>query len=55
MVIYYIYEIMNLILFISIFKLLDNTLVFHTLADLRSSVVPHERTKATTEALVEAL
>jgi hypothetical protein len=33
---------------------LDNIVVFHKLAALSSSVVPHERTNATTEALVEA-
>jgi hypothetical protein len=52
---------MNLILFISIIEILfkkitlDNTVVFHKLAALRSSVVPHERTNSTTEALVDAL
>jgi hypothetical protein len=46
---------MNVILFISIVKLLDNTVVFHKLAALRSSMVPHERTNATTEALVDEL
>jgi hypothetical protein len=34
---------------------LDNATVFHKLAALRISVVPHERTNATTEALVDAL
>jgi hypothetical protein len=34
---------------------LDNTVVSHKLAALPSSVVPHERTNATTEALVDAL
>jgi hypothetical protein len=34
---------------------LDNTVVFYELAALRSSVVPHERTSATSGALVDAL
>jgi hypothetical protein len=34
---------------------LGNTVVFHKLAALRRSVVPHERTNATTEAIVDAL
>jgi acetylornithine deacetylase/succinyl-diaminopimelate desuccinylase-like protein len=34
---------------------LDNTIVFHKFAALHSSVVPHERTNVTTEAVVEAL
>jgi hypothetical protein len=46
---------MNLILVISTIKLLDNTPVFHTLAALPSSVVPHERTNATAEALLGEL
>jgi hypothetical protein len=34
---------------------LDNATIFHKLAALRISVVPHERTNATTEASVDAL
>jgi hypothetical protein len=36
-------------------SLRDHHQFFHRLADLCSSVVPHERTNATTEALVDAL
>jgi hypothetical protein len=54
---------MNLILFISITEIkyplrrikFGNTVVFHKLAALRSSVVPHERTNATTETVVDVL
>jgi hypothetical protein len=52
---------MNLILPISVIEIslrrikLDNAVVLHKLAEFRSSVVPHERTNATTEALVDVL
>jgi hypothetical protein len=60
MVIYYIYENINFIDFrllkycLRIIKI-DNNVLFHKLANLHSSLVPHERTNATTEALVDAL
>jgi hypothetical protein len=60
MVIYYIFENYEFN-FIRLLKYslrrikLYNTAVFHKLGALRSLVVPHGRTNATTEALVEVL
>jgi tRNA A37 threonylcarbamoyladenosine biosynthesis protein TsaE len=57
MVIYYIYENyeFNFIHFDYWRIKLDNTVVFHKLAALLSSMVLHEWAKATTEAVVDAL